>query len=259
MMGLDPAGLQQRHAEALEAIIALLEHDEPIDRQTDWFTLRRARLQLRPYSQPRFEIVVSSLASPTGPTLAGRFGLGLLSLGALPTAGGDQWARTAWSIAEQTAAQHGRTVDRSAWRIVGPRMHLAESEAQARREVAFGIRDAASFVAAAGGKTPVSDDVDAIVEAMNASGAAIIGTPERAIAHIEQLVETSGGFGCYLIPTQEWADREASRRSFELFARYVIPHFSGQTASLQRAAADFVAVVSQRPNPAIHARAVQTG
>jgi limonene 1,2-monooxygenase len=57
-------------------------------------------------------------------------------------------------------------------------------------------------------------------------------------------VET-GGFGGLLLATHEWASTEKLRRSYEMFARYVIPHFRGHTRGykdewrrIQRAAAD---------------------
>ena len=42
--------------------------------ETDWFTLRDARLQLLPYSRPRIEVAVAAQISPAGPRAAGRFG-----------------------------------------------------------------------------------------------------------------------------------------------------------------------------------------
>ena len=48
MMGIDPARQRDMMEEALEAILALFRDNEPVDRETDWFTLRQARLQLRP-------------------------------------------------------------------------------------------------------------------------------------------------------------------------------------------------------------------
>jgi limonene 1,2-monooxygenase len=38
-----------------------------------------------------------------------------------------------------------------------------------------------------------------------------------------------GGFGGLLLSTHEWTSTEKLRRSYELFARYVIPHFRGHT------------------------------
>src|SRR4051794_38756865 len=49
MMGIDPSRQREMMAESLEAIMALLPSDEPVTRETDWFTLRNAQLQLRPY------------------------------------------------------------------------------------------------------------------------------------------------------------------------------------------------------------------
>src|SRR5918994_3356701 len=48
MMGIDVSRQREMMEEAFEAILALLRCDEPVTRQTDWFTLREARLQLRP-------------------------------------------------------------------------------------------------------------------------------------------------------------------------------------------------------------------
>ena len=40
--------------------------------------------------------------------------------------------------------------------------------------------------------------------------------------------EESGGFGAYLIMATNWADWAQTRRSYELFSRYVMPHFQGR-------------------------------
>ena len=61
----------------------------------------------------------------------------------------------------------------------------------------------------------------------------MIGTPDEAIAQIERLAEQSGGFGCYLLMAHEWANPEATRRSYELFARYVMPRFQNSATRLQ--------------------------
>ena len=118
MMGLDPDCLKTRHVEALEAIIALLTSEEPVDRKTDWFTLNQGRLQLRPYRDRPVEVVVSALSSLAGPKLAGRFGTGLLSLGLLAH-GGAKRLQDVWQTAEQSAAEHGKTMDRQGLRLAG--------------------------------------------------------------------------------------------------------------------------------------------
>ena len=63
---------------------------------------------------------------------------------------------------------------------------------------------------------------------MNASGLAVIGTPDQAAAQIQRLVDQSnGGFGAYLFMANEWASTAATKHSYELFARYVMPQFQG--------------------------------
>jgi limonene 1,2-monooxygenase len=60
----------------------------------------------------------------------------------------------------------------------------------------------------------------------------VIGTPDDAIAAIERLRERSGGFGGLLVWGNEWASPEKLLRSYELFARYVAPHFQGSLAGI---------------------------
>jgi len=139
MQGIDTGEQRRMMAEAVEAMMALLAGDEPVNRETDWFKLRDARLQLRPYTHPCFEIGIAATVSPAGPRLAGRFGLSLLSIGATSTAGFDILG-SAWGIMEQRAAEFGASVDRRGWRMVGP-MHIAETEEQAREDVKFGLLD----------------------------------------------------------------------------------------------------------------------
>jgi limonene 1,2-monooxygenase len=59
----------------------------------------------------------------------------------------------------------------------------------------------------------------------------VIGTPDDAIEYIDGLLEQSGGFGTFLMLGHDWADREATLKSYQLFAREVIPHFKGRLAA----------------------------
>ena len=45
---------------------------------------------------------------------------------------------------------------------------------------------------------------------------------------MQRLWDQSGGFGCMLQMGHEWANPAATKRSAELFAAEVIPHFQGQ-------------------------------
>jgi limonene 1,2-monooxygenase len=232
MMGIDPAKQREMMEEALEAILALLDGSEPVTRETDWFTLRDARLQLRPYTHPRFEIAVAAQVSPAGPRAAGRFGLDLLSIGAT-SAGGFDILGSHWSVMEERSAEFGTSVDRRGWRLVGP-MHIAETEEQARKDVEHGLVDWVDYFrrVAALPLAPESDDAGELVDAINGTGFATIGTPDMAVAQIQRLIDQSGGFGTFLFMAHEWADRQATLRSYELFAREVMPLFQGSTPSL---------------------------
>ena len=60
-------------------------------------------------------------------------------------------------------------------------------------------------------------------------GTTLIGSPDTVIKGIKRLQEYSqGGFGGILFRAHEWATREQTMRSYELFARYVMPAFQGQ-------------------------------
>jgi limonene 1,2-monooxygenase len=227
MMGIPTDKQRERMEEALEVILRLF-NGERVTHESDWFVLRDAKLQLAPYSD--FDIAVAAQVSPSGPRCAGRFGLGLLSIGAT-SAGGFDVLGSHWSVMEQRGEEFGQTVDRNKWRLVGP-MHIAETEEQARKDVEFGLKDWIDYFqkVAALPLAPETDNPAELVEAMNNSGLAVIGTPDQAAAQIQRLVDQSnGGFGAYLFMAHEWANTEATRHSYELFARYVMPLFQGST------------------------------
>ena len=54
----------------------------------------------------------------------------------------------------------------------------------------------------------------------------VVGTPDDAIAWIEKKIADNGLFGGVMLTTHEWAGAEKLKRSLEMFARYVIPHFN---------------------------------
>ena len=43
---------------------------------------------------------------------------------------------------------------------------------------------------------------------------------------IERLYAKQGAFGAFLHQAHNWADWEQTKRSYELYARFVMPHFS---------------------------------
>ncbi len=233
MMGIEVGRQRDMMEQGLEAILALLA-GETVNRQTDWFTLRDARLQLLPYTRPCFEVAVAAQISPAGPRAAGRFGCSLLSIGAT-TEGGFDLLGSHWTVMEERSAQFGSTIDRRDWRLVGP-VHVAETREQAYREVEFGLADWVDYFqrVAALPLAPDTTNATELADAMNASGFSVIGTPEDVVEQLERLAEQSGGFGTFLCMGHDWADREATKRSYSLLAREVFPRFQGSAGSLTR-------------------------
>ena len=230
MLSIDPVTQRDRMIESLDAITALLKCEEPVSMKTDWFELRNARLHLAPYSDPRFHIAVASTITPFGMMAAGRHGLGVLSIGAgLP--GGPEALAGQWKIAEDTAAEHGQTIDRKDWRIVVV-AHLAEDTEQALREVYDGERrETVTYFEETLGRPPGRSD-DPLRDGVK-MGTTLVGSPDVAIKGIERLLELSkGGFGGIMFRAHEWANREQTMRSYELFARYVMPRFQGSLDTL---------------------------
>jgi limonene 1,2-monooxygenase len=232
MMGIDPARQRDMMEEALEVILLLLAGDAPVTRQTDWFNLVDARLQLRPVQRPYPEVAVAAQVSPAGPRLAGRLGCSLLSIGATSSGGFDVLGAH-WDVMEERSAQFATTIDRSRWRLVGP-MHIADTKEQAIADVGFGLAEWVDYFqrVAALPLAPDTTNHETLVDALNASGVAVIGTVEDAVAQIERLRKQSGGFGSFLVMAHEWADTAPTRHSYELLARYVLPEFQGSARTL---------------------------
>jgi limonene 1,2-monooxygenase len=223
MIGGDPMKTRPRLAEALDAVIRLFK-GETITMKTEWFELREAELQLLPYSD--FDVAVVSVLSPSGPALAGRHGAGLISVAATDPVGIEKLAGH-WEIWQEEAAKAGEVADRRQWRMMGP-MHLADTFEQAKEDVRHGLGLIEDYRAHINPAPPADYfDHDAIVDAFNESGAAVIGTPEMARAQIERVMEKSGGFGTYLLMGVDWANYPATVRSHQLFAEEVIPYFNG--------------------------------
>jgi limonene 1,2-monooxygenase len=225
MLGIDPTTQRGRMNEALDAILALLRRDGPVTMQTDWFTMREARLQLASYTEPHLPIAVATSFTPAGPVAAGRQGLGLLSV-----AGPDdeRFTRT-WGWVEEAAAESGRPVSRGEWKVVVT-AHLAESKEQAIADLRLSFpkrayvgdgRDPGRAALAFG---PQGSTIEEAVE----SGGIVAGTPDDLIAKIEDIQQRSGGVGGILLLAHEWADVAATNKSYELLARYVMPRFQGQ-------------------------------
>ena len=238
MIGLTPTDTRELLETNLDILVRLLD-GETVSVKTATHELHDARLQLAPYAQDGIPLAVAAVASPTGARLAGKHGIGLLSIGATLVVEGFDALAHHWGIAEERAAAFGTTVDRRNWSLVCP-MHIAETEDQARADVRFGLEHWYRYfqkVAAFPQMEVPGENLDEVVDVINGAGAGVIGTPEQARAQVQRLWDQSGGFGCMLQMGHEWANPAATRRSAELFAAEVVPHFQGQAQPTLDAAA----------------------
>ncbi|MDT7747294.1 MAG: limonene 1,2-monooxygenase [Pseudonocardiales bacterium] len=238
MIGLNPTQTRELLETNLDVVMRLLTSDEPVTIDTGTHRLVNAQLHLRPYSDPHFDVAVAAVASPTGPRLAGKHGVGLLSIGATLTSDGFDALAHHWNVMEERAAAFNTTVNRDKWRLVGL-MHIAETREQAYKEVEHGIEQWFNYFqkVAAFPQMDVGSggDLKAMIDFINESGTGAIGTVEDAKAQVQRLVDQSGGFGAFLLLAHEWANPEATRRSYELIAQHVMPEFQGQAQATRNA------------------------
>ena len=230
MLGIPANAQRPRMEEAFDVMMRLFA-GETVTKHTDWFTCDEAVLQMKPYS--KFPVAVASSLSPSGSKLAGRYGTGLLSIAATEPAAFHVLDYN-FNVWQEESERHGHLASREDWRLMGP-MHIAETEKQARENCRYGLQwifEYLSHIIPMGDPNepgPPSDFEDFVTYA-NDTGRMVIGTPDMAIAQLERLREKTGGFGCYLFLGADLADWGATKRSYELFAEYVMPHFTGQLA-----------------------------
>jgi len=107
-------------------------------------------------------------------------------------------------------------MDRKDWRLV-VNVHVAEEDEQALREVESAERHetVTYFEETLAGPPGRADDPCVRGE----DGTTLVGSPETVIRGIGRLQELSqGGFGGILFRAHEWANREKTLKSYELFA-----------------------------------------
>jgi len=221
-MGISADDQRTMMNEAIDVIVPLLQ-GKTVNAETSWFKLQDAHLQLPCYTHPMVEMAVASSRSPTGALAAGRHGLGMLSIGGTSDAALAAHARN-WETCEATAADHGKDVTRDKWRLV-TLMHVAETRAKALENVEFGLEKWAKYFREIATFPIVPDDITDPARYLMENKMAVIGTPDDAIEYIEHLIRGSGGFGTLMQLAHNWADWDQTKRSYELIARYVMPHF----------------------------------
>ena len=236
---IDPMLLRDRQDEALGVILRLLRGEPRFSYETDWFTMKDAQLQLLRV-QEQMPAATASMVSPSGMTLAGKYGIGVLSIGSM-AAEGITALGTQWGFAEDAALEFGSSVDRSDWRVL-LNWHLAESKDLARSQAREGLQRWHNEYIVGTLQRPGTTAYNAPDEALEAvcGGAAkgvvqsaVVGTPDDLVAFIQNMFELTGGFGTAIGFVHDWANPRDTANSWDLVARYVIPEINGYTTKLR--------------------------
>ncbi|MBN9485994.1 MAG: LLM class flavin-dependent oxidoreductase [Alphaproteobacteria bacterium] len=233
-LGIDPMVQRDRQDEAI-GIIRRLFKGERVTAKSEWFTLKDAALQLLPLQEDMLFAVASQI-SPSGMTLAGKYGIGIISLGSQSSAGLTALP-TQWGFAETAAEKHGQTVDRKNWRVL-LNWHIAETREQAIEQARHGLlrwhNEYVNGTLQLPGSVPFTSPEDAIEKtAFSPGSAAVIGTPDDLVKMIKSVYEKSGGFGTVVGFVHDWANIENTFRSWDLVARYVVPEVNGYVRKLR--------------------------
>ncbi len=234
VLGIDPLTQRDRQDEAIGVIKPLLA-GERVSHESEWFTLNDAALQILPMQQ-EVEMATASMVSPSGMTLAGKYGMGVLSIGSMSTAG-IQSLPLQWSFAEESAEKFGNVVDRSNWRVMF-NFHIAETREEAREQAKHGLmrwhNEYTVGTLMRAGASAFDNPDQAVDEiAFSETASAVIGTPDDLINRIREMYEITGGFGAVIGFANDWANIENQRRSWDLVARYVVPEINGYLEPLR--------------------------
>ena len=234
VLGIDPMVQRDRQDEAI-GVIKRLMAGERVTHQSEWFTLRDAALQILPL-QEEMPFVTASQISPSGMTLAGKHGIGVISIGSMSDEGLTALP-TQWSFAEDSAKKHGKTVNRKDWRVLLS-WHIAETREKAREEAGKGLmRHHNEYIVGTlqrPGAKPYKSADEALDKTAGSPGsAATIGTPDDLVETIKNVIKMSGGLGTIVGFAHDWANIENTFRSWDMVARYVIPEINGYITKLR--------------------------
>jgi limonene 1,2-monooxygenase len=233
------ADLRPMMNESIDIIVKLLESPDPICYDGKFWQLKDMALQLRSYQQPRLPLAIATGGSANALDLVAKYEMHLFSAGNKVAPQGSLPLEKQWAFVEQAAAKYKTTVARDNWRIA-TYVHVADTREQAWEDVQAGAhRDAHEYFMTIGGKAsyesyPGQPEAEITVGSIADMRGWIIGTPDDAIEKIEALNARAGGIGGIMQTTHEWMPEAKYRRSMELFARYVVPHFRGHTADIKR-------------------------
>lgn len=233
----DPRTQGLMTVEAIDLILKLWEIEAPFDIKGDFWHVKIDHTNpefgigtmLKPYQKPHPPISMS-IVKPTSMAarMAGQRGYRPISTNLVPADTAVQHWKTYCAGAEEA----GRAApDRSIWSI-SRNIYVGESNEEAW-ELALNGEFARSFeylivMLKAGNMLHIAKhdpdipDTDVTPEYL-LRHLSIIGDVDECIGQLEEMWETTGGFGTLLMIAQDWDDKGKWLRSMELLANSVVP------------------------------------
>jgi len=115
-------------------------------------------------------------------------------------------------------------------------VHIAETREQAFKNIEYGFLQWATYFASINpaGAEAQRHQGNPIENAIK-DGVIVVGTPDDAIAQIRRLQAKQGEFGCFLQLAHNWANFDATKKSFDLWQRHVTPVINGANVAREEA------------------------
>jgi limonene 1,2-monooxygenase len=243
LFNIDSDVARRMMSESADVIVRLLETDDPVSHNGEFWQFNDLRLQLKSYQHPRLPLALPTTGGAESLDMAARHDMELWTPCGLNRPGGGVFTKF-WSDFEEACERHDRTADRSRWHLVS-NFYLADTREKAWADVSEGIMRETGYFLSIGFRPLYQAYEDQPISEMTPQSVVerrdwVVGTPDDAIAWIQKKLEDNGDFGGVMLTTHEWASSEKLRRSLELFARYVIPRFNAGRYNY-RAEADVLA------------------
>ena len=243
----DPKTQGLMTVEGIDLVLKLWESEAPFDFQGQFWHLKVPDSQpelgigtmLKPYQKPHPPIGMSVVKGDSmAARMAGQRGYMPISTNLVPAA----TVRQHWETYCAGAAEAGLPQpNRSLWRI-SRSIYVGESNEEARERTMKGpFADSFDYMIHVLAKANMlhlcKDDPDRPDEEMTPEyflkKICIIGDVDECIRQLEELRETTGGFGTLLMIAHDWDDEAKWRRSMDLLAKEVIPALGPLEPSLE--------------------------
>ena len=239
LLGFDRAKFPAMTDEALDMILRLLREDGPITQEGQFWTLKDAELQIKPYQDP-LPVAYSSVGSPHSIDVIAKYDLLMLSGNFRRGIQADELRET-WGKVEAKAAEYGREMSRDQWRATNY-VYLSDTPERALAEIEHGFRNEfQGYWFNLGWNEQYEDHKgqapsEIMMEQVLRKTGWMVGDPDQCVRWLEGINEQTGGLGGLIITSSaDWARREDWYHSLELFAKYVIPEFKRSNRGTKRA------------------------